>query len=109
MLEKLLLALVIIEFVSVIHNISKSVMDVILTRNLTKAQQKAVEGQQHSIKLQEEQVRLSKVYSEKQDEQNENIKRLAYLITSLESRVSAIELEKKPKPKKTTKKEGEIK
>lgn len=107
MLEKLLLALVIIEFVGVVHNISKSVMDIIATRNLTKAQQKAVEGQQRTIKLQEEQFKLNKLYSEKQDEQNANIKQLAYLITDHSSRLN--EIEKKLTKRPTTKKNKEAK
>ena len=91
MLEKLLLIFVIIEAIGVIHNISKSVMDIIATRNLTKAQQKAVEGQQRTIKLQEEQFKLNKFYSEKQDEQNANIKQLTYLITNHGNRLNELE------------------
>ena len=68
MLEKLLLIFVIIEAISVIHNITKSVLDVVTTCNLTKTQRKAIEGQQQTIKLQEEQFKLNKFYSEKQDE-----------------------------------------
>lgn len=109
MLEKLLLALVIIEFVGVIHNISESVMNVISTRHLVKAQVDALEGQQKAIKLQEEQYKLNKDYSEKQNEYNKSLEHLAYLISSLEARISVLEREKKPKPKKTTKKEGETK
>lgn len=109
MLEKLLIALVIIEIINITYNISRGVMDIVTTRNIIKSQQKAVEGQQYSIKLQEEQFKLNKAYSEKQNEQNENIRHLAYLISSLESRVGAIEVEKKPKPRKTIKKEGETK
>lgn len=109
MLEKLLIALIIIEIINITYNVSRGVMDIIITRNMTKSQKKAVEGQQYSIKLQEEQLKLNKAYSEKQDEQNENIKLLAHRITFLESRISAIELDRKPKPKKTTKKEGETK
>ena len=107
MLEKLLLALVIIEFVSVIHNISKSVMDVISTRHLTKAQLDALEGQQKAIKIQDEQLKLSKFYSEKQDEQNANIKQLAYLISEHNNRLN--ELEKILAKKTTTKKAKETK
>ena len=107
MLEKLLLALVVIEFVSVVHNISKSVMDVISTRHLTKAQLDALEGQQKAIKIQDEQLKLSKFYSEKQDEQNANIKQLAYLITDHGSRLN--ELEKKLTKKPVTKKNKETK
>ena len=107
MLEKLLLALVIIEFVNVIHNISKSVMDAISTRNLTKAQQETVEAQQRAINLQEEQFKLNKLYSEKQDEQNANIKQLAYLITDHNSRLN--ELEKKLAKRPVTKKNKETK
>ena len=105
MIEKLLLALVIIEFVNVIHNITKSVVDVIATRNLTKAQQEAVKGQQQAIKLQGEQFKLNKFYSEKQDEQNANIKQLAYLITDHGSRLN--ELEKKLTKRPATKKDKE--
>jgi len=103
MIEKLLLIFVIIEAVSVTYNIIKSVMDVIATRNLTKAQQKAVEGQRQAIKIQEEQYKLNKFYSEQQDEQNENIKHLAYLITDHGSRLNELEkrLTKKPAPKKS--------
>ena len=105
MLEKLLLALVIIEFVNVAYIITKGVIDAVLTRNLTKAQQKAIEGQQQAIKLQEEQFKLNKSYSEKQDEQNANIKQLAYLIADHTSRLS--ELEKELARKSSTKKSKE--
>ena len=91
MLEKLLLIFVIIEAIGVIHNITKSVLDVVTTCNLTKTQRKAIEGQQQTIKLQEEQYKLNKFYSEKQDEQNENIKRLAFLITEHGCRLNEIE------------------
>ena len=103
MIEKLLLILVIVEAVNVIHNITKTVVDSIGSRNLIKTQQKAIEGQQQAVKLQEEQFKLNKVYSEKQDEQNANIKRLAYLITEHGSRLNELEkiLVKKTASKKT--------
>ena len=107
MIEKLLLILVIVEIVNVIHNITKTIVDAIGTRNLIKAQQQAVEGQQYAIRLQEEQFKLNKFYSEKQDEQNENIKQLAYLITEHSSRLN--ELEKRLTKKPTTKKTKETK
>ena len=107
MLEKLLLALVVIEFVNAIHNISKSVIDAISTRNLTKTQQEAVEGQQQTIKLQEEQFKLNKLYSEKQDKQNASIEQLAYLFTAHDSRLN--ELEKKLAKRPVTKKNKETK
>ena len=101
MVERLLLIFVIIETIGVIHNITISVLEVVTTRNLTKVQQKAIEDQQQTIKLQEEQFKLNKFYSEKQDEQNENIKHLAFLITEHNSRLNEIE---KNLPKTTTKK-----
>lgn len=107
MIEKLLLILVIVEAVNVIHNIVKSIMDIVSTRHLTKAQLDAFEGQQRAIKIQDEQLKLSKFYSEKQDEQNENIKRLAYLITEHGSRLN--ELEKITAKKSATKKTKETK
>ena len=107
MIEKLLLILVIVEAVNVIHNIVKSIMDTVSTRRLTKAQFDAIEGQQRAIKIQDEQLKLSKFYSEKQDEQNENIKRLAYLITEHGSRLN--ELEKITVKKSVTKKTKETK
>lgn len=107
MIEKLLLILVIVEAINVIHNIVKSIMDTVSTQHLTKAQFDAIEGQQRAIKIQDEQLKLSKFYSEKQDEQNENIKRLAYLITEHGSRLN--ELEKITAKKSATKKTKETK
>ncbi len=103
MIEKLLLILVIVEAVNVIHSIAKSITDVISTRHLTKAQLDALEGQQRAIKIQDEQLKLSKFYSEKQDEQNANIRQLAYLITEQGSRLNELEkiLAKKSVTKKT--------
>lgn len=109
MLEELLLALVIIEFIGVAYNIFENVRDVVTTRNLAKNQQEALNCQQQSIKLQEEQFKLYKDYSEMQNEQNMNIRNLSYLISSLESRIWVLEQEKKSKPKKAAKKEGETK
>ena len=107
MIEKLLLIFVIIEAINVIHSIMKSIMDIVSTRHLTKSQLDALEGQQKAIKIQDEQLKLSKFYSEKQDEQNENIKRLAYLITEHSSRLN--ELEKIIAKKSSTKKTKETK
>ena len=103
MIEKLLLILVIVETVNVIHNITKTIVDTIGSRKLIKAQQKAIEGQQQTIKIQEEQFKLNKFYSEKQDEQNANIRQLAYLITEHGSRLNELEkiLAKKSATKKT--------
>lgn len=91
MIEKLLLILVIVEAVNVIHNITKTIVDTIGSHKLIKAQQKAIEGQQQTIKIQEEQFKLNKFYSEKQDEQNANIRQLAYLITEHGSRLNELE------------------
>lgn len=102
MIEKLLLILVIAEVVNVIHNIAKSIMDIVSTRHLTKAQLDALEGQQRAIKIQDEQLKLNKFYSEKQNEQNENIKQLAYLINGHGIRLN--ELEKILAKKTVTKK-----
>ncbi|MBR4397072.1 MAG: hypothetical protein IKS93_04385 [Methanobrevibacter sp.] len=88
MIEKLLLILVVIEAVNVIHWIVKSIIDTIFTRRLTKTQNDTLNGQQQVIKLQEEQVNLNKLYSEKQ---NENIKQLAYLITDHGCRLNELE------------------
>ena len=107
MIEKLLLIFVIIETINVIHNITKSIMDIISTRKIAKAQYDALNGQREAIKIQDEQLKLSRFYSEKQDEQNENIKRLAYLITEHGSRLN--ELEKITAKKTTTKKTKETK
>lgn len=89
MIEKLLLILVIVEAVNVIHNITKTILNSIGSRNLIKAQQKVIEGQQQAIKIQDEQFKLNKFYSEKQDEQNENIKLLAFRISEHGSRLNA--------------------
>lgn len=102
MIEKLLLILVIVEAINVIHNIVKSIMDIVSTRHLTKAQLDSLEGQRRAIEIQDEQLRLSKFYSEKQNEQNENIKQLAYLINAHGSRLN--ELEKILAQKSATKK-----
>ena len=107
MIEKLFIIFIVIEAISVAHNITKSIVDMLETRKLTKTQQDAIEGQQRAIKIQDEQLKLSKFYSEKQDEQNENIKRLAYLITEHGSRLN--ELEKITAKKSATKKTKEIK
>ena len=105
MIEKLLLILVIVEAINVIHNITKSIMDIVSTRGVIKAQREAVEGQQRAIKIQDEQLKLNKFYSEKQDEQNKNIRQLAYLITEHGSRLN--ELEKITAKKSATKKTKE--
>lgn len=102
MIEKLLLILVIVEAINVVYNIVKSIMDIVSTRDLTKAQQDAVKGQQRAIEIQDEQLKLNKFYSEKQDEQNKNIEHLAYLITEHGSRLN--ELEKIIVKKSVTKK-----
>ncbi len=103
MLEKLLLIFVIIEAIGIINNITKNVLDVVITHNIAKSQQSAIEGQRQAIKVQEEQFKLNKFYSEKQDEQNENIKHLAFLITEHSSRLNELEkiLAKKSATKKT--------
>ena len=105
MIEKLLLILVIVEAINVIHNITKSIMDIVSTRGVIKAQREAVEGQQRAIKIQDEQLKLNKFYSKKQDEQNKNIRQLAYLITEHGSRLN--ELEKITAKKSATKKTKE--
>jgi hypothetical protein len=76
-----------------------------LTRRLTKTQNDVLNGQQQAIKLQEEQVKLNKFYSEKQDEQNANIKQLVHLINDHGIRLS--ELEKTLAKKSSTKKNKE--
>lgn len=92
---------VIIEAINVTHSIVKSIVDTISTRSLIKAQNDALNGQQKAIKIQDEQLKLTKFYSERQNEQNENIKHLAFLITDHSSRLNEIE---KNLPKITTKK-----
>ena len=98
MIEKLFIIFIVIEAMSVAHNITKSIIDILETRSLAKSQQNALEGQQNAlegqqkaIKIQEEQLELSKFYSEKQDEQNKNIKHLAWLIAAQDERLKEVE------------------
>ena len=107
MIEKLFLIFVIIEAINATHSIVKSVMDIISTRSLTKAQNAVLNGQQEAIKIQDEQLKLSKFYSERQTEQNENIRQLAFIITEHGSRLN--ELEKTIAKKTATKKSKETK
>ena len=100
MIEKLFIIFIVIEAISVAHNITKSIVDMLETRKLTKTQQDAIEGQQRAIEIQDEQLKLNKFYSEKQDEQNKNIRHLACLIAAQDERLKDVE---KKLAKKATK------
>lgn len=109
-MEKLFIIFIVIEAINVIDNLAKNIKDIIDMTKLKKVNQSAIENQAYAVRLQEEQIKFNKSYSEKQDEQNANIKQLAYLITEHGSRLN--ELEKKlpkPKAKKTVNKAKENK
>ena len=108
-MEKLFIIFIVIEAINVINNLAKNIKDVIDMAKLKKTNQNAVDCQAQAVRLQEEQLKLNKFYSEKQDEQNENIKQLAFLITEHNNRLTNLEdhmikTMPKEKAKKTVKK-----
>ena len=100
-MEKLFIIFIIIEAINVINNLAKNIKDIIDMTKLKKVNQSAIDNQAHAVRLQEEQIKFNKYYSEKQDEQNQNIKKLAFLITEQRSRIDELENRLKYEPKKS--------
>ena len=92
-MEKLFIIFIVIEAINVINNLAKNIKDIIDMTKLKKVNQSAIDNQAYAVRLQEEQIKFNKHYSKNQDEQNQNIKQLAFLITEQRSRID--ELEKK--------------